>query len=200
MKEKANSLKILKLPNYWLDRKGWLSLENWNKVRKKSIKILQNFQQLKELQISSYVSIISRKLFNCDMLSIVLSKLLNLKNLIVISSEYGLSDMDWVEEDVNRDTFCIKCNFEHLEYLELRFEQVPLSRRLINDICIHCQNLTTFVINGANNIKNKELKRWLAPPIYKHLNKLCCFEIKNCRNISTEYFEETFPVIGIFEK
>ena len=172
------------LPNCWLCRKGWQSEENWNQVRKSSIEILQNFQQLQELQISNYVSKVSHLAFDCDMLSIVLSKLPNLKKLFVIVKESGYSN------------FRINNNFEHLEWLELRVEQVPLNIFFLADMCLHCQNLTTFVINGAWNIKIEDFE---VINYYK-LTKLRCFKIKNCRNITKEYFEEAFPDICIFEE
>ena len=185
LKEKANSLKILKLPNCWLTRKGWLSLENWKKVQKNSIEYLKNFQQLQELQISNYVSKVSHLAFDCDMLSIVLSNLPNLKKLNVV---------------VNENIYLMNENFEHLEWLELRVEGIPLSQFFIADICIHGQNLTTFVINGAYNITNDYFEEGFACYMNNRLTKLRCFRIKNCKNITKEYFEEMFPGIGIFEE
>ena len=180
-------MKSLKLPNHWSG--GQLQTEgNWNIARINIIGILNNFHQLNELQISNDISIL-----NCDILSFVLSKLPKLKKLIVIV-------------DDNRDTFHFGNNFEHLEWLELRVlprakcVQAPLNTFLIVDISIHCQNLTTFVINGAKNIKNKDFEEGLAHYINSRLTKLRCFKIKNCRNITKEYFEETFPDIGIFEE
>ena len=186
LKEMANSLKSLKLPNCWLRHKGWQTEENWNKVQKSSIEILQNFQQLNELQISNYVSIMSRQLFYYDILSLVLSKLPYLKKLIVEVDHY----------DTN--TYLINNNFEHLEWLELRVKQVHLSKFFLIGITIHCQNLETLIIDGADDLKHDDLD--CINKRLTRLTKLRCFRIKNCKKITKEYFENKFVNIGIFEE
>ena len=176
LRERANSLKSLKLPKNWLEDKF---MKNWD--IQYSIRLLKHLHLLNELQISNCITKICYELFNFNMLATVLSKLPNLKKLIIIVDEFN--------------TFFGDEKFENLENLELKVES---ETRMVNVfpfvVVRNCPNLTKLEISGAETIQNKDLD------VIKKLSKLQCLRIKNCKQITKEYIEETFGDIGVFER
>ena len=172
--------------------------ENTNYIYLKAISInLKNLEYL-DLCLKGCIRNNTFNLFFNEWASSLKSLKIDIAPINYYSLQLSIHELTLLMDFSNLRAFCKmfrNVKFEKLECLKFNFLGCyrESTRGFLMAIPENCPNLTNLVITECA-IPNEDLD------VLKNLSKLSSLRVKNCHNISKEYFEELFGEIGYYEE